>query len=150
MVDRKESGRIIAHEVLNLAIFAGIAVGRVHLLDPLADHRTLLDACCVVGQVKHWWVVVTVADFHTERAESCKRLAALVLGLDCHAVISDTYLCLPVKHVRRPDDAGDRVNVKPVAALVVGLDQRVGHIAIGTGVEVDSLHLEVTTISQTQ
>ena len=66
----------------------------------------------------------------------------MILGLHRHAVVGHADLSLAIEHVRRTDHPRDGVDFEPVAALVVGLDEGIRDVAIGSRVKVLRIDLE--------
>ena len=105
------------------------------------DGAALLDAGRVLVQIEHRWIVVTVTDLDAERAEPGQRWTSMILGLHRHSEVRHTDLGLAVEHVSRPDHAGYCVDLEPVNALVSRLHQGVGHVAVGTHVQIHRFNL---------
>lgn len=142
LVDGKKAGRVFAQEILEFSIISCIPVSCIDLFHPLTHHASLFNACCIMWEVENWRIVISVSNLNPKCAESSQCLAALVLSLHRNSVICDTYLGFSIKDVRCSDDTCDRINVKPITALIIWFDKRICDIAIGSSVQVNSFHLQ--------
>ena len=128
-----------------------------YLLNSTPDRAALFNTRCVVRQVEHGRIVVAVANAYTERTEPCQprcpevlsldretTLTFTFLGLDRDAVVGDADLCLSVEDIDCAYNARVSFHLEPFDRLIVGLHQRVRHVAVWPRVKVNRSHLQRT------
>jgi len=112
-----------------------------YLFNFSTNWAAFLDTSRILVEIKHWWIVVTIANLDTERTEPSQHRTSVVLGLHRHAKVCHADLSLAIEHIRCLDQSGHRVDLEPIDSLVSRLDQRVCDVAVGADIQVHSFNL---------